>query len=82
MFLSSDLLDPQKHKAACRGSRTTREIQISARFGQYLEPRRDIDAIAKQILALHDHVTDIHADAKAHLLLLRKCLLHRNGASR
>ena len=34
----------------------------AARFGNALDPRRDVDAVAKDVLALDDDVADIDAD--------------------
>ncbi|HEY3681194.1 MAG TPA: hypothetical protein VGL45_20970 [Bradyrhizobium sp.] len=36
----------------------------TARFGNSLEPRRDVDAIAKDIVVVDDDVADMHPDAK------------------
>ena len=35
-----------------------------ARLGDVLEPRRDVDAVAKNVVVLHHHVAEIDADAK------------------
>jgi hypothetical protein len=36
----------------------------TARFGDALDPRRDVDAVAKDILAVYDDIADVDADAK------------------
>jgi hypothetical protein len=38
-----------------------------AGLGERFKPRRDVDAIAKQIIALDENIADMHADAEAHL---------------
>ena len=40
-------------------------------FGQRLQPGRDIDAIAKEILPLDDQVPEMNSDPEAHLLTRR-----------
>jgi hypothetical protein len=58
-----------------------------AGLGERFEPRRDVDAVAEQILALHNDVADMHADAKPHLftrgsrsVVLGERLLNRDCA--
>src|SRR6516162_7684919 len=36
----------------------------AARFGEWLKPRGDIDAVAVDVVALHDHIAEINADAQ------------------
>jgi hypothetical protein len=43
----------------------------AARFCDALKPRRDIDAISKDVVRLDDHVTDIDADAESNARLFR-----------
>ena len=43
----------------------------SARLGQRLEPRGDIDAVAKDVVAIDDDVADVDADTKIDPLLGR-----------
>ena len=39
----------------------------AARFGQTLQPRRDVDAVAiHRAVRLLDHIAQMHADAKTH----------------
>ena len=59
-----------------------------AGLGERLEPRRDVDAVAKDVLVLDDHVADIDADAKADVLAfidvgiaVFHALLHHDGAA-
>jgi hypothetical protein len=37
----------------------------AAGLGHRLQPRREVDAVAQQILAIDQHVAEVHADAKA-----------------
>jgi hypothetical protein len=39
-----------------------------AGLGERFEPGRDVDTVAKQILALDEDIADMHADAEAHWL--------------
>ena len=43
----------------------------AARFSERLKSGRDVDAIAKEVRALYQHVSNMHADAEAHLLIRR-----------
>src|SRR5262249_35972134 len=59
----------------------------AARIGDRLEPRRDVDAISVDVLALDDHVTEVDADARvdtllgtAESILARLVLLNAHGA--
>ena len=47
--------------------------------GQLLQPRRDIDVVAEDIVLLDDDVADVDADAKQEALLGRRahCLLKK-----
>jgi hypothetical protein len=40
----------------------------SRRLCKSLQPGRDIDGIAKEIVGLNDNVADVDADAESHLL--------------
>ena len=42
--------------------------QDSARFGQFLQSRRDIDAVAIDVVALDHHVAQIDPDPESHPL--------------
>ena len=59
-----------------------------AGLGERLEPRRDVDAVAKDVVALDDHVAHVDADAKADALAfvdvgiaVFHSLLHHDGAA-
>jgi hypothetical protein len=59
----------------------------AAGLGQGFEARGYVDAVPQQIVALNDHVADMDADAKLHLLggrlvhvLAGQRLLHRDRA--
>jgi hypothetical protein len=59
-----------------------------AGLGERLEPRRDVDAIAKNVIVLDDHVANVDADAKADALAfidvgiaVFHALLHHDGAA-
>jgi hypothetical protein len=43
--------------------------QNAAGFGQSLQPRRDIDAVAKNVVAVDDHVADIDPDPEIDALV-------------
>jgi hypothetical protein len=43
----------------------------AARLGNALKPRRNVDAIAKNITVIDDDVADMDADAKFYQLILR-----------
>jgi len=60
--LLADVLEGEL-KAARRVLLNAGRDADAARFGQAFEPRRDIDAIAKDVAALDDDVPDIDADA-------------------
>jgi hypothetical protein len=47
----------------------------AAGFGQRLEPRCDIDAVAQNIAALGDHVAEIDADAHRDALFVGQVLV-------
>ena len=49
---------------SCTESRTARETKIAARVGESLQPRRDVDAVAVDVVAFDDHVSEIDADAE------------------
>jgi hypothetical protein len=60
----------------------------AARLGQAFEPCRDVDAIAKEIVAVEDHVAEIDPDAELDAAVgridgvaFRHRLLHRNGTA-
>jgi len=60
----------------------------AAGFGQPFQPRGDVDAIAKQIIAVEDHVAEIDPDPEldapvGHLggIALRHRPLHRDGTA-
>ena len=60
----------------------------AARFGDAFDPRRDVDAVAKDILALDDDIADVDPDAEADRIdfgvggfALAKLSLDFNGAS-
>jgi hypothetical protein len=38
----------------------------AARVGETLQPRRDVDAVAINLLAVDDYVAEVDADAKLH----------------
>ena len=59
----------------------------AAWFGERFKPRGDVDAVAVEVVALHDHVAEIDADAQHDRRLggaLIRCVLrralHRQGA--
>jgi hypothetical protein len=59
----------------------------AAGLGDALQARRDVDGVAIEIVAFHDDVADVDADAKRDALLLRQfgvalgyALLNRGGA--
>jgi hypothetical protein len=61
------------------------EIKIPPRLANLLQPRRDVDAVAEQIVALDHHVAEIDPDAvdealfrRGSLLAFRHALLHRD----
>jgi hypothetical protein len=47
----------------------------AAGIGDLLQARRDIDAIAKDVVAINDHVTNIDADTKVESLIRGKSLV-------
>src|SRR5260370_40714861 len=60
----------------------------SARFGQRFEPRRDVDAVAENVVVLGDYVAEIEADAKPHApvvgdigVAIEHAALHLGGAA-
>src|SRR5262245_19932887 len=62
--------------------------QYRSRLGQGFEPRRDINAITVEVLAVDDHVAEIDADAEldAHVgrfgrIALGHSALHLDGAA-
>src|SRR5205085_7576871 len=50
----------------------------AARSGERLKALRDIDAIAKEIAPLDDHIADIDADTKRHAIRVRRHLVERS----
>src|SRR5713101_8753401 len=46
-----------------------------ARFGETLEARGDVDAVAVDLLAIHHHVAEVDADAELHPALRRQLLV-------
>ena len=61
------------------------EIKNFPRLANLLEPRRDVDAVTEQIVALDHHVAEIDPDAvdeaffrRGPLLAFRHALLHRD----
>jgi hypothetical protein len=59
-----------------------------AGLGERLEPRRDVDAVAKDVVVLDNHVAHVDADTKADALALVDvgiaifhALLHHDGAA-
>ncbi len=64
-----------------------RRDRDAAGFGQGLQPRRDVDAVAVEIAAFDDHIADIDADPEYHglvggpgLVRLGHLLLQGDGA--
>src|SRR5690242_2137122 len=60
----------------------------AARLGETLQPRRDVNAVPVNLLALDHHIAKVDADAELHPALLRQLRilgpkrgLNRNGAS-
>jgi hypothetical protein len=53
----------------------------STGLGECFEACSDVDPVAKQIIALHNDVTDMQADAEAHLLFFGERFLHCDRAS-
>ena len=91
MFLRS--WGPRSSKSKSTSSATSivdglRHID-AARFGQRLDPRRDVDAVAKDVAFLDDDVAEIdsdpHRDAlfiRQRLVRLRDRIAQRGGAAR
>jgi hypothetical protein len=49
----------------------------AARFRQTLQPRRDVDAVAVELLPIHNHIAKIDSDAKLHPPRRRDALVFR-----
>ena len=60
-ILECDVVQPVTDLIAHRTRNTD-----AARLGEHLEPRRHVDAVAKDVVVLNDHVAEIDADAELH----------------
>ncbi len=60
-------------------SRTAAEMQICSGSAKRLQPRRDIDAVAEQIVAARHHVAQIEADPEHDLPILGEVAVAARG---
>ena len=52
----------------------------AARLCEFLQPRRDVDAVAKNVVAVDDHIAEIDADAQLQPPRRRYRLVEHDGS--